>query len=265
MKKPVRKISSQKKSLKTSERIESGSPQRLNRILSLAGLVSRRKADELIQEGRIRLNSKIVSEQGTRAVWGTDSIKVDGKEIPGPSERTYLALNKPMGYVCTVSDPESRPVVYDLLKGVKQRVYSVGRLDFDTIGLLLFTNNGDLTHRLTHPGYHVPKTYKVTVKGTISDQAIASLKKGVLLDDGFSGNTKVSLINRAGDRSVIRLTLTAGRNRIVRRMLNAVEFPVIKLIRTGFAGMELGALKVGKYRFLEPEEVKRLKKMAGLD
>jgi 23S rRNA pseudouridine2605 synthase len=265
MKKPIRKKASQENSQKIRpESIEPGSPQRLNRILSLAGVVSRRKADELIREGRIDLNGKTVSQQGTRAVWGMDSIKVDGNEVPRPSERIYLALNKPIGYVCTARDPESRPIVYDLLKGVKQRVYSIGRLDFDTIGLLLFTNDGDLAHRLTHPEYRVPKTYKVTVKGSISDQAIASLRKGVLLDDGFSGTARVALINRSGSRSIIRISLTRGRNRIVRRMMEAVEYPVIQLTRTGFASVELGTLKVGKYRFFEPEEVVRLKKMVGL-
>ena len=130
----------------------------------MAGLASRRKADELIKAGRIRLNGRVLREPGARAVWGVDSIKVDGEEIPGPFERVYLMLNKPFGYICALSDPAERPIVSDLLRDIRERVYPVGRLDFDTLGLLLLTNDGEWTHRLTHPRYHVPRTYKLTYR-----------------------------------------------------------------------------------------------------
>ncbi|MCP4667050.1 MAG: rRNA pseudouridine synthase, partial [Deltaproteobacteria bacterium] len=138
-------------------------PQRLNRILSSAGLTSRRKADEWIKSGRVMLNGRLVVEPGVRALWGIDRIQVDGQEIPRPSQRTYVMLNKPFGYICALSDPQGRPLVGDLLKDIPRRVYPVGRLDFDTLGLLLLTDDGEWAHRLTHPSYRVPRTYKVTV------------------------------------------------------------------------------------------------------
>ena len=238
--------------------------QRINRILSLAGVVSRRKADECIKNGRVILNGQRVLELGTKAVWGTDSIKLDDKEIPGPSDRIYIMLNKPFGYITSLTDPEGRPVVTDLIKDIPQRLYPVGRLDFDSIGLLLLTNDGDFSYRLTHPKYHVSKTYKVTVDGMVNEETLRKLKAGVELDDGFSGNSKASIIRQNDTRTVIRLTVTQGRNRLVRRMLEAVGCRVIQLMRTGFGGLAIGSLKIGKYRYLSPEEVSDLKRSVGL-
>ena len=238
--------------------------QRLNRILSLAGVASRRKADEFIKNGRVILNGQRVVELGTKAVWGTDSIKFDGKEIPGPSDRIYIMLNKPFGYITTLNDPEGRPVVTDLIKDITHRLYPVGRLDFDSIGLLLLTNDGDFSYRLTHPKFHASKTYKVTVEGKVSEDTLKKLNKGVELDDGFSGKSKAGLIKQTGSRSVIRLTINQGRNRLVRRMVEVVGCKVIQLMRTGFGGLEIGNLKIGKYRYLTPEEVSDLKRSVGL-
>ena len=136
------------------------------------------------------MNGRVIREPGTQAVWGKDSVKVNGHEIPGPSERVYLMLNKPAGYVSSLKDPEGRPVVTDLLTGIKERVYLVGRLDFGTLGLLLLTNDGEWAHRLSHPRFHVPKTYKVTLEGTVSEEALEILRRGVDLEDGFSGPAK---------------------------------------------------------------------------
>jgi pseudouridine synthase len=230
----------------------------------LAGITSRRKADEMISSGRVMLNGKTVSEPGAQAVWGLDSIRVDGVEIPGPSERTYLMLNKPFGYICSLNDPEGRPLVGDLLSGVEARVYPVGRLDFDSLGLLILTNDGEWAFRLMHPRYHVPKTYKVTLDGRLGDESLNSLKKGLYLEDGFSGRSKVSLIRHEKARSVLRMTITSGRKRLVRRMVEAVGYRVIHLIRIGFGCLELGDLKVGGYRHLESHEVKAMGKMVGL-
>lgn len=237
---------------------------RLNRILSLAGAASRRKADELIKAGRVTVNSKVVSEAGTKAVWGKDSIKLDGEELKSPSARIYVLLNKPFGYVTTMRDPEGRPVVSDLLKGIGERLYPVGRLDFDTLGLLILTNDGDLAHRLAHPRYRVPKTYKVTVEGSITDETLEKLREGVPLEDGFSGPSKVTPLQRSAGRSVIRMTITRGKSRLVRRMLEATGNRVIHLLRIGFGVLELGDLKVGKYRFLEVQEVEALRQQVGL-
>ncbi|MBW2609932.1 MAG: rRNA pseudouridine synthase [Deltaproteobacteria bacterium] len=238
--------------------------QRINKILSLAGLSSRRKADELIRAGRVMLNGHIVKKLGSRAIWGKESIKVNGKEIPGPSERIYLMLNKPFGYISSLNDPEGRPVAVDLLKDLSQRVYSVGRLDFDSLGLLMFTNDGEFSHRLTHPRYHVPRIYKVTVEGLISEDALKSLKNGVQLDDGFSSVAKAVLLKQHEGKSLLRLTVTQGRTRMVRRIIEAVGYRVIHLIRTGFGSLELGDLKIGEYRRLETHEVRDLKKSVGM-
>ena len=228
-------------------------------------MASRRKADELIQEGRVTVNGKVVREPGTKAVWGEDIIRLDGEEVRKPSGRVYLLLNKPFGVVTSLKDPEGRPVVTDLVKTAGERVYPVGRLDFDTMGLLILTNDGDLAFRLAHPRFHVPKTYKATVEGSLTAEALDSLREGVHLEDGFSGPAKVTLIRKGAGQSILRMTVTRGRSRLVRRMLEAVGAKVIHLLRTGFGMLELGDLKVGEYRRLEAEEVKALKKMVGLE
>jgi pseudouridine synthase len=237
---------------------------RVNRILSLAGVTSRRRADEWIREGRIAVNGRIVREPGVQAVWGTDRIEVDGRAVPPPSPRIYLLLNKPFGYVCTLQDPEGRRVVTELLGGIKERVYPVGRLDFDSMGLLFLTNDGEWAHRLSHPSYEVPRTYKATVEGAVPEEAIKDLRKGVVLEDGPSGPAKVSVVSRNAGRSVLRITITTGRNRIVRRILEAVGHRVVHLLRTGFGPVELGDLKVGALRYLETEEVETLKRLVGM-
>jgi pseudouridine synthase len=238
---------------------------RINRILSLSGIVSRRKADELIRSGRVMLNGLTVQELGTKAIWGKDSIMVDGKEIPKQSKRIYLMLNKPFGYISSLRDPEGRPVVTDLLKKFPHRVYPVGRLDFDSLGLLLLTNDGDFSHRLTHPRYHIPRIYKVTVEGAVSDEILSTLRKGVHLEDGYSGKSKAVLVKRSSGRCIIRLTVTQGRKRLVRRLMESVGYKTVHLIRIGFGNLELGTLKSGQYRHLDPNEVKALKKSVGLN
>ena len=210
------------------------------------------------------VNGKVVREPGTRAVWGEDSIRLDGEEVRKPAGRIHLLLNKPFGVVTSLKDPEGRPVVGDLVKDAGERVYPVGRLDFDTMGLLILTNDGDLSFRLAHPRYHVPRTYKATVEGLLTNQALEDLRSGVQLEDGFSGPAKVTLVRKGADRSILRLTITRGRSRLVRRMLEAVGTKVIHLLRTGFGVLELGDLKVGEYRNLEPEEVEALRKLVGL-
>jgi 23S rRNA pseudouridine2605 synthase len=238
--------------------------QRINRILSASGITSRRNADELIKAGRVSVNGRVVKEPGAQAVWGVDRIMVDGRAVPDPAQRVYLMLNKPFGYVSALSDPDGRPVVSDLVKDVGRRVYPVGRLDFDTLGLLLFTDDGEWAYRLTHPRFHVPKTYKVTVGGPISDSALEALREGVVLEDGFSAAAKIALLRRGGKASVLRITITTGRRRLLRRMFEAVGYTVIHLIRIGFGVLELGDLKMGQYRHLEPSEVESMKKMVGL-
>ena len=227
-------------------------------------MTSRRNADQLIKSGKITVNGKVVKELGAAAVWGLDIILVDGQEIPAPSERLYLILNKPFGYICSLKDPEGRPLITDLLKDIHHRIYPVGRLDFDTLGLLLLTNDGEWAHRLTHPRYHVPRTYKVTVEGRITDQAITRLGKGFLLKDGPSGPSKTGLVTRNDRQSIIRMTIKQGKTRQVRRMIEAAGFKVVHLIRISFGNIELGDLKVGKYKHLNREEVMGSKKLVGM-
>lgn len=210
------------------------------------------------------LNGRVVRELGSRAVWGSDIIKVDGRDIPDTLNRIYLMLNKPFGYVSTLKDPEGRPVVTDLLKDVGQRVYPLGRLDFDSLGLLLFTNDGEWANHLTHPRYHVPRTYKVTLEGELSGEASKAMRKGIRLDDGFTGPSKVDVLRKSGGRSTIRITITMGRSRVLRRMLETLGYKIIHLIRIGFGNLVLGDLKIGHYRHLEPDEIRGLKKMVDI-
>lgn len=250
-----------RKSQKTKQQPKA---KRINWILSAAGLTSRRKADTLILQGRVTVNGRVVRELGTRAIWGEDRIQVDGRDVPSPPEKIYLMLNKPFGYIASLEDPEGRPVVIDLIRDIKARVYPVGRLDFDSLGLLLMTNDGEWAYRLTHPRYRMPRTYKITVRGGVSHEAVNALENGVMLEDGPSGPARVSLITGQPQKTLLRMTITQGRSRQVRRMLEAVGYDVIHLIRIGYGNLELGNLKVGKYRFLEPDEVDGLKRSVGL-
>ncbi len=189
---------------------------------------------------------------------------MDGQKIPSPPQKYYLMLNKPFGTICSLKDPEGRPLVTDLVKEVPVRVYPVGRLDFDTLGLLLLTNDGEFAHHLTHPRFHIPKTYKATVSGAITDEALKRLQGGITLEDGPAGRAKTDVISRNDRESILRMTITQGKTRQVRRMLDAVGFKVFHLIRTSFGTLRLGDLKIGHYRYLDHREVMELKKMAGI-
>jgi len=213
----------------------------------------------------VRVNGITILEPGAQAVWGKDRIEVDGREVRPPAEGLYIVLNKPFGYMSTLKDPEGRPVLTDLLKEVGHRVFPVGRLDFDTMGLLLLTNDGDLTYRLTHPRYGVPRTYKVTVEGAVSEQTLSQLTTGIVLDDGSRVDAKVTVIGSPRGRTLLRATIRQGKTRQVRRMLEAVGHPVAHLIRIGFGVIQLGDLKVGHHRTLTPQELQDLKESVRLD
>ncbi len=240
-------------------------PLRLNKLLSSAGVSSRRQADELIAAGRVTVNGQTVQTPGAAAVWGKDRICVDGREIAPPRHRIYLMLNKPFGTISGLKDPQGRPVVSELVRDVGERVYPVGRLDFDSLGLLLLTNDGEWAHRMTHPRYKVPRTYKLTVEGGIAPDTLERIRRGVPLADGPSGPAGVTLVRQGGGRSVLRITLRVGRTRIVRRTLEAVGHPVIQLMRIGFGPLVLGDLKVGAYRALTDEEVEAAGRSVGPD
>jgi 23S rRNA pseudouridine2605 synthase len=239
--------------------------ERLNKIIASSGISSRRRADELISSGRVVVNGRIVTKAGSKAVWGLDTILVDGQRLPGPPKKAYVLLNKPFGYVCTLHDPQGRPIVLDLLGDLKERVYPVGRLDFDTQGLLILTNDGELAFRLMHPRFGVPRTYKALVEGTIEPQSVKKLRKGIMLDDGLTNPARVRMLEGGQGRSLLRITVSEGRSREIRRMLEAVGHKTIQLRRTGYGNLSLGTLKVGKYRHLTEEEVESLRASVGLD
>ena len=236
--------------------------ERLQKIISAAGVASRRSAEQLIIEGRVRVNGKVVAELGAKADASNDHIKVDGKLINPKQPRTYIVLNKPAGYVTTMSDPEGRPTVQDLLKGIKTRVYPVGRLDYNTEGLLLMTNDGEFAHLITHPKHEFPKTYLAKVKGVLDDQAIVMLEKGIFLQDGKTAPAKIKKIRKEEMNSWVEITIHEGRKRQVRRMFDHVGRSVIKLKRIRTGGLSLGDLPEGRFRHLTLDEVKTLRETA---
>ena len=236
--------------------------ERLQKIIARAGITSRRKAEELILQGRVTVNGRVVKELGSKADAERDHLKVDGKLIRPKQPQAYLMLNKPRGFVTTLSDPERRPTVLDLLKGVKHRVFPVGRLDYETEGLLLLTNDGDLAHALMHPSYEVSKTYLVKVKGVLTDEQIKKLERGVPLVDRKTAPCTIRKIQKTQENSWVEVTLHEGKKRQVRRMLENTGHPVLKLKRIRYAFLELAGLLPGQYRYLTPQEVKRLKTLA---
>ena len=236
--------------------------ERLQKVLAHAGLGSRRSIEELIAAGRVKVNGRR-ARLGVRVDPSKDEVEVDGSRVPLEHDLVHYVLNKPAGVVSTASDPEGRPTVVELLD-VPSRVWPVGRLDTDSEGLLIVTNDGDLTHRLTHPSYEVPKTYLAEVKGTVGSRAIKQLIAGVELEDGPTTRAKVSLVEATRGGTLLEITITEGRNRQVRRMCEAVGHPVKRLVRTTLGPLHLGRLKPGTFRRLSLEEVRALYRACGL-
>ncbi len=232
--------------------------KRLQKILSEMGIASRREAEEMILEGRITVNGRIANI-GMKADPSKDHIKVDGKLLVRREPKVYLAFNKPGEVVTTLNDPEGRPTVKDFIKNVKYRIYPIGRLDYSSEGLLLFTNDGDFANSIMHPSKKILKTYHVKVKGIPEEKELDKLRKGIKLEDGLTAPAKVKKIKTTENNAWIEITIHEGRNRQVRRMFERIGYPVIKLIRTKINGISLGNLKPGEYRFLNPEEVNKLK------
>lgn len=233
--------------------------ERIQRVLARAGIASRRAAERLVEEGRVSVNGSIVTVQGSRVDPERDAIRVDGRRIrPAAEHRTYLMLHKPPGCVTTLADPERRPTVAHLISSVGARVYPVGRLDFNSEGLLLLTDDGDLAHRLTHPGQGVEKTYHAKVRGQPDRTALAKLARGIAIDGRPTLPARVRLVRRAAN-CWLEVTVVEGRKHLVRRMLQAIGHPVVRLRRVRFAGLELGRLPRGRFRELTPTEIGRLR------
>ena len=250
---------------------------RLQKILSQAGVASRRAAEKLIEEGRVSVNGRTIREMGVKADPRADDIRVDGRRLRGPERHRYILLNKPAGVVTTRSDPQRRQTVLDLLDGVREYVYPVGRLDYDSEGLLLLTNDGELAAHLTHPRHEVERTYEAYVAGTPGAEAIETLRRGIPLDGRRTMPAEVKLLSRPAlhkggphergkaaprdnrSNGVLLITIREGRNRQVRRMCEAVGHPVRKLRRVRFGPIADRRLRVGEWRELTRQEVEKLK------
>jgi len=234
--------------------------EKLQKFLSAAGVASRRHAEVMIGQGRVTVNGAVAT-LGMRVVEG-DVVRVGGVEV-GPQAPVFFLLNKPTGVVTTMEDPQGRPTVADLVPG-DVRVYPVGRLDVDTSGLLLMTNDGEIAHRLMHPSFGVQKTYQVLVDGRVDPKDVKRLAEGIELEDGMTAPAEAKVVDASGGRTVIELTIHEGRNRQVRRMCDAIGHPVVELVRTKYGPLNLAGVKPGTIRPLQDAEIRRLRKAAGL-
>lgn len=231
---------------------------RLQKVMAAAGIGSRRACEKMIEEGRVSVNDEVVLEQGRRVDPETDVIRVDTLRINTAAGNVYLAMNKPRGYVTAMSDPEGRPTVGDLVADRVERLFHVGRLDADTEGLLLLTNDGELAHRLSHPSYEVPKTYLAEVLGPMARDVGKRLREGVQLEDGIVRVDSFKLIDSTSNKVLVELVLHEGRKHIVRRALAEVGHPVQQLVRTAVGPVQLGSQKPGKIRVLTRDELSGL-------
>jgi 23S rRNA pseudouridine2605 synthase len=236
---------------------------RLNKFLAHSGICSRRAADLLIESGRVAVNGVTVQKLGVSVDEKTDKVSVDGKKISLHQNLVYILLNKPKGYLSTVKDSFQRPTVLDLV-GKEKKVFPVGRLDLNTEGVLVLTNDGELTFRLTHPKFEIEKTYLVTVRGKIDQETLGRFRQGVKLEEGVLARGDGRIIKSGEKESVFELKLKEGRKREIKRMCQALGLRVTKLMRTQFASLTPRGLKVGEWRYLSDREVRDLIKLAGL-
>ncbi len=237
--------------------------ERLQKLLARAGYGSRRSVEGLIRDGRVTVDGA-VAELGQRADLATQRVEVDGRPVLAPTSEVTIALHKPVGYVVSRSRDNDHPTVYELLRGAPAHLRYVGRLDFGTSGLLLLTTDGELAHRLTHPRYHIPRTYEATLDGRIDDDAITALRRGITLDDGVTAPAQVDRLRPLRDRDRLRITIHEGRNRQVRRMLEAVNRRATALRRISMGPVQLGRLDVGESRNLTEDELAALHNLVGL-
>ena len=234
---------------------------RINKYIALCGVASRRKAEELILAGKIKVNDNIVTELSYQVDEENDVVKVDDQIIKEENKLVYILLNKPEGYITTVKDQFDRESVLDLVTDIKERVYPIGRLDYETSGLLLLTNDGDLTYKLTHPKHEVDKTYVARVKGKLTPDEIKMFKSGLKIEDYVTAPAKLKVIryDEKTNVSLLEIKIHEGKNRQVRKMCKAINHPVLRLKRTAMGKIRIGECEIGKYRYLTEDEVKYLK------
>ena len=233
--------------------------ERLQKYIASCGVTSRRKAEELILSGKVQVNGITITELGTKIDPDRDIITLDGKKIKENDGLVYIKLNKPTGCVTTVRDQFGRKTVLDLID-VKERIYPIGRLDFNTSGLLLLTNDGELANKLMHPKYHIYKTYVAEVKGRISEESLQRLRDGVHIEDYTTSPAKVKLIESKNNKSTVQISIYEGKNRQVRKMMEAVDHTVLSLKRISFGEINLAGLKPGEWAYLTDDEINFLKK-----
>ncbi|MGO1368784.1 MAG: pseudouridine synthase [Senegalia sp. (in: firmicutes)] len=233
---------------------------RLQKFMAKAGIASRRKSEKIILDERVMVNDKIIKELGFKINPDKDIIKVDNKIIYIEEEKIYILLNKPVNYITSVSDQFDRKTVMDLLPDIQQRVYPVGRLDYDTSGLLLLTNDGDLTYKMTHPSHEVEKVYLAEVKGIPSEDQLNNFRNGLSIEDYVTSKAKINIIEKNNTKSLLEITIHEGKNRQVRKMCEKINHPVLKLKRIKFGIIDLNGLKEGNYRRLTKTELTYLKK-----
>lgn len=238
---------------------------RLQKYLSHAGIASRRVSERLIVEGQVTVNGNPVTKLGTCIDPQKDVVEVEGKIIRPQKKRFYIMLNKPKGVISSTADPQRRPIATDLIQGIDARLYPVGRLDYNTEGLLLLTNDGEFAHRLMHPRFKLPKEYLVKVKGAPQKKAINLLRNGIRLEDGKTQPCRVTVLGNTGKNTWLSITLTEGRNRQIHRMCQAVKHPVMKIKRVRYGPLTLENLPLGGFRHLSDTETKTLLASQGLN
>ncbi len=233
--------------------------ERLQKYIARCGITSRRKAEELILQGYVKVNGLIVNELGSKIDPEQDIVEVNNKKINEKQEHIYIKLYKPEGYVTTVNDQFNRKTVLDLID-IKERIYPIGRLDYNTSGLLLLTDDGELANKLLHPKYHIYKTYEAVVKGIINEDSINKLRTGVFIEDYKTAPAKVKILNINRKDSIVQISIYEGKNRQVRKMFDSIGHPVIKLKRISFGDINLSELKTGQWKYLTNDEIKYLKR-----
>ncbi len=235
--------------------------ERLQKYMARHGIASRRKCEELIGTGAVKVNGKVITAPGTTVNPERDKVSVNGKLLRQPPEMIYIMLNKPRGYISSINDPRGRKTIMDLLKNVEERVYPVGRLDYDSEGLLLLTNDGELTMALTHPARKVNKTYRVRVKGMPPSASLVKMSSGLMLEDGPTAPAEVEYVDSLNGNALLEISIHEGRNRQVRRMCEVIGHPALRLKRVSIGELKLGDLKPGQFRHLTRQEITRLKKI----